>query len=244
MLERARPLRFTLAWVGAAVLLLPLSIVIGIAIGLIFAVPALLVPEFGLPDMLITAPGYLFLATFAAAMGWCIGALQQLVTRRYLRFEFRHWREFSAFGVLLAGSLSGYVCSQQCEFDDISLLWVQPSLRPAGGLLFSLLLFLGILSAVQFLTLCRQASAAALWVIARLVSLPLAYAFWRNQLAIYFPYTESHLGIIPITPFVAALVTGAVMLRIVSLSSTRDKPKRKAAQFYSAAIAPPEARVD
>ena len=177
-------------------------------------------------------------------MGWCIGALQLLVTRRHLGFDLPHWREFSTLGGFVAGAVSGPVCTELCVFSDINLLWVRPSMRPADGLLLSLLLFLGLLSAIQFLTLRRLASAAALWVLAHVVSVPLVYAFWRNPLAARFPYTESTVGILLTTPFVAALVTGAVMLRIVSLSKAQDKAKRKAVESHSGAVASRASRVD
>ena len=143
----------------------------------------------------------------------------------------------------MAGVLSSPVCTELCVFSDINLLWVQPSLRPADGFLLSLLLFLGILSTVQFLTLRRQASAAALWVIAHIVSVPLAHAVWRNPLAHHFTRTESFIGITLITPLVAGLVTGAVFLRIVSLSTATNNARRKATVAHSA-IAPHELPAD
>lgn len=244
MLEHVSPRRFAFAWVIAAVLLLPLSFLIWAPAASIFVVPGLLVSAGAPSEAVSAALAHVFLGTFAAAMAWCIGALQQLVTRRYLQFELPRWREISVLGGFVAGVVSSIVCSEFCVFSDINLLWVRPSLRPADGLLLSLLLFLGILSAVQLLTLRRQASAAALWVIAHLVSVPLVYGLWRNPLATYFPYTESTEGIIFITPFVTGLVTGAVMLRIVSLSAAGEKTKRKPRTSCSTGNAPPESRAD
>ena len=228
MPQRARSVRFTLSWLAAAVLLLPLSFLIWVPAASIIVGPGLLVSVSVPSEATSAALAHVLLATFAAAMGWCIGSLQLLVTRRYLHFELLRWREFSLLGGFAAGVVSSLVCTEYCVFDDINLLWVQPSLRPADGLLLSLLLFLGLLSVVQFLTLRRQARSAALWVIAHIVSVPLVYGLWRNPLATVFPRMESGVGIILITPLVAALVTAAVMLRIVSLSAVGDKAKRKA----------------
>lgn len=244
MLERVSPLRFTLGWLAAAVLLLPLSLLIWAPVAAVYFAPAALVSAGNPSEAVSAALGHIFLGTFAAAMGWCIGALQQLVTRRYLRIDLLRWREISLVGGFVAGVIASVTCSNICDFSDISLLWVRPSMRPAGGLLFSMLLFLGLLSAAQFLTLRRQVGASVLWVIAHLITVPMAYALWRNPLAAYFPYTESTVGIILTTPAVAALVTGAVMLHIVSHSTSRDKAKPKAAESHSAANASPESRAD
>ena len=185
MRQRARPLHFALAWIGAAVLLLPLSVMIWTALGSIIAIPALLDRRnWPARYVLRTALAYGFLGIHSRRR-WdaCIGAMQRLVSGRYLRFDLRHWREVSALGgILVAGAVSSFVCARSvCIFGYQSLVG-PPQRAPGGGLAPGsiLLLFLGISVGRSIrVTLRRQAVAAALWVIAHLVSVPMVYALWQ-----------------------------------------------------------------
>ena len=175
-------------------------------------------------------------------LGWSIGAFQWLVTKRYLHVDLQRWREVSALGGLLASIVALHVCQGTCANDDSMYLWVNPSLRPADGLLLSMLLFLGLFSTAQFLMLRRQARAAPLWIIAHVISVPLVYALWKNPLAYHFPRVDSTTGLVLAIPLVVALVTGAVMLRIVLVSANGVKAKREAMAYQAATRTPPEFR--
>lgn len=229
MTARVRPIRFLIAWFAAAGLVLPFAPLLSLTIATMVAVPIKhmlsLIPA---PNRVDGIPAILFIGLLAFAYGWCIGALQKLVVKRYLDVVLRRWCVVSALGGSLAGAAAILSCQGSCIADEVEHLWTQPSLRPADELLLTMFVFLGILSAVQFLMLRRQLPSAPLWIVAHIVSVPLVYGLWRSSLASQFPNVDSWVIVVVSIHFVAALVTAAVMLRIVSLAMNGEKAKRNA----------------
>ncbi len=227
MNAQVRPTRFIAAWLVAGLFFWPAILAVAAITAVPLAIAFRILDLLPLPDTLFELLYFIILTPLLASFGWTIGAIQSLVTKRYLRVELHRWRAVSALGGLVAFIPAAFLCIKGCAGDEIGYLWTQPSLRPADDMLWAMLVYVGILSVAQFLMLRRQARAASLWIVAHVVSVPMSYALWRNPLAIQNPQIESWLILALAGPIVAALFTGTVMLRIVLITLPAGKSKRK-----------------
>lgn len=213
--------RFILAWFVAGIAVLPLSVAIWF--GVVMAPSWLFYGRNNSSPSFIADELLLLLSIFWLANGFCIGLLQKVIVKRYLRVDLGRWQIFSVLGALLAGVIA-YPCLEGgCflfQFDDAGItppifMHIQSPVVVA--------IYLTVFSAVQCLALHRIAKGRWRWVAAHLGSLLLAVHVSMAAHVKTVPAFEDAMHTLALYVLFVTVGTGFVMLRM--LSSPRGAPK-------------------
>ena len=228
MNDRVRPFRFLCVWFVAGIAVLPVAGVLWFA--------ATVATQTAIVEILDRSRWYhsedhffLHIGNVLLITGFCIGALQKGIIRRYLDVEIRRLNLYTALGALLAGIV---------VFHLIELLNLlnrygayggtccrQYNLSPTIDYTLAMAAFACILSIVQTVTLRSYFRETWRWVAAHLGAIALASAIvLAGRWAFPIPYHRSDIQVI-LAVSTASLFTGLVMFRLCRHHRHAEKAK-------------------
>jgi len=143
-----------------------------------------------------------------AAIGFCVGAVQRLLLRRYLCWTADHWRRNSMIGGTLAACVTLVVYGFARTMLQRRMGYYMPTPEPAAMVIMPL--FIGVTSVLQWMVLRHAVRQALLWVLANVVGgLVFSGMLWINA-----PRMDDSTAWLALVTAVLgqAFITGFVML--------------------------------
>jgi hypothetical protein len=200
-----RPRAFLIGWLVGGVLVYPIAIVFLAALwgGLALVFGSFRPNNDGL-NFIGAAAAFL---VSGAAIGFCVGAVQRWLLRRYLCWTADRWRRYSTIGGTVGAAVSMLVYGFARELLRRRTGYYAPVDTAA---MVVMPLFVGVVSVMQWMTLRHAVKQALLWVMANVVGgLIFSGMFWVNG-----PRMDRDM--VWIIPFIAvfgqSFITGFVIL--------------------------------
>jgi hypothetical protein len=207
-------MRFLGFWIFCSYAVWPLAL---IALYLVFLLITALL-GLAIPSDTVISPS-VGGALVGFSFGLSIGILQKWLARRYLHADLLYWRRLSAFGGILGGATIFVI-----EGDPFG--YGQLFGPPSSGFILAIVIFLVVVSGMQWFSLRHHTQGAWLWLLANVIGV----VVWNPILTGNF---EPNIFLIPA---LQGAVTGMTLLWLLG-TSRRDRkikleeddplPKRK-----------------